>query len=70
MKIWGRTKREEEFRLKRKKEGEEEQKTVADINRKIELKRTGIIVAEESISAANAKLQSILLEKNISRVEL
>ena len=28
------------------------------------------MVAEESISAANAKLQSILLEKNISRVEL
>ena len=57
--------------MKRKKEEEkEEQKTVADITRKIELKRTGIMVAEESISAANAKLQSILLEKNISRVEL
>ena len=58
--------------MKRKKEEEEEQKTVAVINRKIELKITGIMVAEESISAANAKLHelSILLEKNISRVEL
>jgi len=63
-------KREEESRLKRKKEEVEEQKTVADIDRKIKLKRTGIMVAEETISSANAKLQSILLEKNISRVEL
>ena len=68
MKIWSR-KKESPLKWK-KEEEEEEQKTVAHINRKIELKRTGIMDPEESISATNAKLQSILLGKNISRVEL
>jgi len=47
-----------------------EESTKDVIDRKINIKKLGITVAEEAIAAANEKLQQILKEPTISRVQL